>query len=947
LCISHTTLVLTLKAENGADYIMYAFAGVSRVIAALVYAIAGDVPAAPELVRTQPVVIEHASMTAYPKADCTKIHMCVKNLCPYPVVVEGVYLGDKFLDLDPAHLAHGADDGASVSATGGMHEHHGSAPAAIPGRVDRSVQWCRALPNPIEPMGIGGVTISLWGLVGDASIRISLRGAGELRWEAKEEKPSLRLSHVAFDPADPNRMYVYCENKAGEDIVIDRVLVNAESAEIAASVPTGCVVKAGKKICFIVHPRQKMSWGKYAGIGVVGKNGEKAFSVLRVINYFPVGSWSADTRPEMFFDSADLHKPMRGAKANQDAAGSTEDALETAAFAGVGRPCQAFYDGRDPTCDDAGWTRNAQRIICAMSRLGGGSSPIPYYTHVCSPFEREYAFFAELPDLAFINPYTILYRAVSPWESGNRIELARTWADPRPVAAVPEAFCEGKAERDLSPDEVSFALWNEIAAGAKGVRYFTRNCSAPNRGYAQLPGVEARMARDNLDLQLLKGFLRISDAFPLAWASDGEFACKAVLCGEDGIVLFLFNKRFTGGKKSMSLWNPQDPSRFGAELPKGLGVNRVFQVDGGFREIPFRNKDGAVEFDLPVIDTAAAFLLASDGGNNAHRPAAVADAAREIEFPGANGAGPAEIVAQYRVRVQKLAAPLLNPSVTMERETLIDLARRLHSEKATALRALSEFDRALPNRGADATQRLFELASAYVDLGLDEDAFAVCRRFSKGSDAGVAATLCRRLSSHALAAGNYRLAIRCLELASNLGNAREARRETLSQLVELCDKKLRHPEETLKWIEAAVESAGGDRGGIARLRVRAAQLCLDANRADEAMRHLKAIDRTDWAVWNVDYLLGCAFAKKGEADKAVEHFRASVAHREAQADQAQFLIGWLLLTGGNRKEAAAEFRRLVERYPTSPCVAKARELMTGKATSSGESTAWRAASDRQ
>ena len=380
-----------------------------------------------------------------------------------------------------------------------------------------------------------------------ARIRLKVRGGGVIEWQAEERERPLRLSHIAFDPANPNKLYVYVQNQTDKDIAIDHLRVNTEIVRGMKTIPAGRRIEAGRKTCVIIHPKTPLPWGSYCGVGVLGAGGERVTAVVRVINYFPIGSWSVDTRPEMFFDSIDLRKPMPDLAHRRSIAQTTV----SSAIPGTtheARPYQAYYDGRDPTCDDDGWRVNTARILRAMAVLGKNDPGTPYYTHICHPTERAFACFGELPDIPFVNPYTILFRPFGPSESARRVRLARRYVDPRPIACISEAFVEGAKCRSLTPDEVSFAMWSEIAEGCKGVRYFTRGGRGRAKGYADMPGVEAQIARDNLKLQLLKHYLRIGDTvdwaksecegivlqgYPLRRQRGGRHSAEPTLSGEE------------------------------------------------------------------------------------------------------------------------------------------------------------------------------------------------------------------------------------------------------------------------------------------------------------------------------------------------------------------------------------------------------------------------------
>ena len=194
----------------------------------------------------------------------------------------------------------------------------------------------------------------------------------------------LRSAPKPSDPANPNKLYVYVQNQTDQDIAIDHLRVNTEIVGEMKTIPAGQKIAAGKKTCVIIYPHKKLPWGSYCGVGAIGKGGEQVAAVVRVINLFPIGSWSVDTRTEMFFDSIDLRKPMLFLERKNKPAVAVNLA-SLAIPASNERPGQAYYDGRDPTCDDKGLKFNSRRIIASMSQLAKLAPSTPYYTHLCKP----------------------------------------------------------------------------------------------------------------------------------------------------------------------------------------------------------------------------------------------------------------------------------------------------------------------------------------------------------------------------------------------------------------------------------------------------------------------------------------------------------------------------------------------------------------------------------
>jgi hypothetical protein len=659
--------------------------------------------------------IEQISLLTYPEADCTKIHVYVKNAGRYPVFIESVRVGERVLDLDPARQPE-SDPGGLPSKT------HGDLGA--PRRTDGNLQWRRALPNPVPPGRVADVTVSLWGIVRDAPIRITARDGQSMECRAKETPEAIRLSQIAFDPSDPNKLYVYCENRSSADIAVDHISVNAEEVRISQSIPirldgqAGNSIQAGRKGCFIVRPKQKIIWGEYVGVGVFGTGGEKVMAVVRVINYFPIGAWGDDTRAEMSFDAGDfvLQEPMRSSNAATDAP------LSVPLEGFSGRPFKAYCDNGNPFRVGVSWEDNARKIIRMMTVLEEQNPSIPFCTGFGLPITEAYAFFGGLPDVVLMHPYTILCRATGPEESGRLMRLVRTWTDPRPTISVPEAFRNPESiARDLTPDEVSFAVWNEIAEGAKGVRYFQRHSAPPGRGYEDIPRVEARIARDALNLQLLKPFLRIGDTSDVAASSNDKVVCKAIVCGDKGLVVIALNRDYAGKRETPSQWRRVSDVGVCVGVPTGQRVGQVFEVNQGFGGVMFTGRGGEAKFTIPSIRTTRAYLLTFQPRSGTAQASTGTRETHDItDQRGASAESVSTLVVNYVSQRLQIVAPLLDPAQQFSDASIVVIGLRLGALKKSTLLRLATIKERVADRRKEKEAGIQEaLTDARDVLGQD------------------------------------------------------------------------------------------------------------------------------------------------------------------------------------------------------------------------------------
>jgi tetratricopeptide (TPR) repeat protein len=860
--------------------------------------------------------VEWAYAANYPEADCAKIHVYVRNNGRFPMFIEGIHLGDRYLsfnaDMEETR-AQGIGAGSDLyQALNTRKENNYS---YIARKTNGNVQWFRALANPVLPGVISDVAVSLWGTLEETPIRIIVRGGQELRWNAKEEKRPLRLSHVAFDPANPNKVYVYVENSSGEEIAIDRLQVDSELLSEFQAIPAGGKIKAGGKTCIIADLGKRLKWGDYLAIGVVGRKAERVLAVVRVINFFPIGNWSDDKRETLFFDNEEFMKPLPP----QAAPSTPDDSLTIAAPADFRRANCACYDGMDVTCLGNSYEDNARKIIQTMSSLRRQEPALPYFTHICKPSLEGYAFYGELPDMAFVNPFTTLFRApYSPEASAGFLKAARTWIDPRPIAAIPEAFSNDR--RDLTPDEIASSTWAEIGEGAKGVRYYVATYDGDGRGYSQMPGAEQAIAHINLDLQLLKAFLRVSDTCNAASSDREKVACKSLLCGDKGMVVILRNGNYTGGKKVAALWTPMENVAVRVHVPIGLQLRHVFEVAQGLKAVEFSEEGDCVNFTVPRLEGRRVFLLSSFQRANA----AVA-AGRNQDAPSARSVS--EIVAEYSTQLLKLAKPLLKTDVLVEESQAVEIGLRMGSLRSGTIEQLARIEGQMRSVAPDKRMPLtVSLAQAYLELGALQRAESLCRSaVDDASDADRGKT-CSPIARCCLEAGEYALAAGLYERAFQAERDVGTRFDLAGRCLDLFEKKLLDQVQAIHWAVVRANLEGVPPESSARARIDAGELLLGGGKPDLALEQLEKVSPADAKGLPLQYFLAQACMKAGKPDEAIEHFGEVAAQDRSRAAEAQYMIGRLLLSERRYDKARVELEKVWKQYPHSEYAENAKEL---------------------
>jgi len=881
-----------------------------RMTAVLLWLCCAVGPLAVAAETPRDISVEWAYLAAYPEANCTKIHVYVKNSGSKPVFLDSIRLNEQFLNLDVSgqeamKMIEADILGGSVLPAAKAQDSSGRA---------RTVQWYRALPNPVQPGSVTDVTVSLHGAVKEAALNIRSHGADQVSCNLKEETLPLRLSQIAFDPVNPNKIYVYCENRTDKAIAVDHLLVNSEQVVISKSIPAGNSIEAGQKACFIVYPKHEMLWGKYAGIGVVGQAGEEVVAVVPVMNYFPIGAWDVDTRHELFFDSLDLRDTR---DLRQDA--STKDPIDlmiNGIIQNERLTHKAYWNGRDPTCDSKGWEQNAQDIIKDMLALQASAPHTPYFTYICQAQNEAYAYFSDLADVTFVSPYSIT--SVGPEENGRLVKLLRTYNDPKPVMSRSQAFVSDKATRQLMPDEFSFAVWSGIAEGAKGVRYFTRS------SYSALPGIEKQIARDNLVLQLLKPFLRIADTADLASTESDKLLCKTILCGDKGIVLIVFNQDFVRGGKGVPRWNPIKKAKVKVREPAGMTVEGVFHADVGFAAIEASHTEGSVVFEIPSVVTSEAYLLlfANAAKDDAPKPDAAAEP--EATFPTLGQAKE-----WYDSQLQRLSLPLLDPDALLDDPTILGIGLQLASIGETMRQGIMESQD--PAMAGNKTRQIdFACAAGdlYLNAGMLSELYDWWQRWETKLPESAKATVGLHLADILCTDARYAQACEMLEQVLNSITDRKPRGPLIEALARINEKNLHDYEHAASWLtikmkENRVEAGTSEFVGQ---ELHLAALLLASGKPRDAITRLRKLAAAQPNNVIIDYLLGMALVKSGSLDEGCKHLRRVVQNKHEYSDRALFMIGNAYLQQGKYKEARKAYDTIVSDYPESTYADRAKIL---------------------
>ena len=848
------------------------------------------------------VSLQGAHAAVWQDAGVTRCRALMRNDGDAPALISGMEVNGKRFDLVMG--VPGAGDLLSVMAAPTELNDGRRAWAKEP--AAGSVQWWRVQPNPIPPGGFAEAAVCIAGTEAPA-LRL-LTAGGRVEWPAKPAAERVRLSHVAFDPAGTG-LYVYARCADAAQANAARLRVNGREVAVSRRIvlpPSGERTEA--QLCLIVRPAPAFEWGGFVAVQIEA-GGAATFAVVRACNYFPVNAWSrADTRAELFFDSA---------KFDVTDASSPQT--------GDGPPVGAFNAGLWEF-DPQAVVRNMQSAAAANPRLPSSTFQFGHFSGTTIP-ERVVATYGGLADVCQVVPWSLSTFGGGAY-SGAEIAHARRHADPKPVVSIPIAQPNYVGARGWphSAAEVAYAMWTELAEGAKGIRYRLRGSPKhENDGYDDFPLVRDGIGRENLDVQILKPFLRVGDPFDLGRAEGEKLLCKTLLCADYGIVAMVFSEDRFGGKETRAQWTPRRDVALEVALPEGFDAAAVYEAAQGLRPLAFTRHGRSVRVVLPELYHAARVLICF-APPAAVAPPAPPRAPLRNPAPDAFANAVQVILDASRTQVAALAAPLLDPGKPVAPGDAvaaglgIGLSRR---SAADALRALIG-----PVRGmaaADRVEAALTVCRAFAESGLTQESIAFAH-LAAPAEGPARADLAPRLAALLREHGHEQQAAETLEAALAAADA-ETRAALLYALLQIEADSLKRYDRALDHAGKLIALTEGSPARNAHARYNAAAIHYRVGRYADAFAALEAIPAAARAGLSIDLLAGRSLAALGRYDEGVQRLKLAGEGTGEDAAYALLLAGTIVREQGDSAYAASFFSLAVSRAPESRTAARAKAML--------------------
>jgi len=412
------------------------------------------------------------------------------------------------------------------------------------------VIWWRVQPRRILPGGHAEVTIR-WTKAPKLPAKFTLRAddSSEVMATVPAQQPPFHIEYAAFSEA-MDRLYIYLESdQMREDW--DLGSIELDQAEV---LPRCEVLEAGRYHRLAILDLEKpMEEGSFHLLSAADAQGGRHTVQVRAWRcFYPVGAFGAlggilngqeGANVNSLMCLGPLHKPTLDKLAAQGARAVVHPLGPLAPRFRQHPGILGYFIVDEPDAHDdpfaAGqrqWlgreTQQFANYVSVLHDLG----PAPTTLVVDMTTRPDNCFvYGQLVDMPQHDPY--FPPDVVRLQIRNMLQAAA----PKPVIAVLWAFSEGGGTARPSPAVIRMNVYSALGAGAKGISYFSYWFK--NQGYGQVPELRTAVHRLNAELLQVAPYLAVSH--PIATdiqVPEGVWA-RAVLCGDQALVLSLVNDK--------------------------------------------------------------------------------------------------------------------------------------------------------------------------------------------------------------------------------------------------------------------------------------------------------------------------------------------------------------------------------------------------------------------
>ena len=391
------------------------------------------------------------------------------------------------------------------------------------------------------------------------------------------------ISYVGFS-GDLSKVYVYGQNNTQTPLSIR--LLDVAGVNIGDNYQSiNNNLPPGGKGCLIFKMSSRLALGEYVHIAISAESNEQEFRTHRIVkasNKFTLLSEGGSPNPKLGLDSKSFFVQTMSCPAHDY--GTHEEAARKFLDDSYRRFSQNPY-------------LLLQMWICRAGK------PQTWYK------------FGPLPDVAVMNPVLLAPQAYKSDTKASERFCPFFWlAATAKKAVAPNRYLacipinpEGTSiflRSNHTSEEIKFMVYCAIAAGAKGILY--RGTPSSDRLSHDT------FVRLNRELQQLKPMLIIAE--PVNWVStsDNNYVAKSLLCGDEAILVIVFDHRYFGEQQNNKLYTPAfrkavRPVKIEVEVPEGILVSDVKSMYASLSRNLWSCEEGQLNFTANMVDSVQVY----------------------------------------------------------------------------------------------------------------------------------------------------------------------------------------------------------------------------------------------------------------------------------------------------------------------------------------------------
>jgi len=118
----------------------------------------------------------------------------------------------------------------------------------------------------------------------------------------------------------------------------------------------------------------------------------------------------------------------------------------------------------------------------------------------------------------------------------------------------------------------------------------------------------------NRELQFLKPLLRIGEPVGWATAGDDDYVAKSLLCGDQTIMVMVFDRRYFSRERNGKFYTPPFgmglvPVKVNVRIPREISVKEVRSLSSSLRRDSWNCREGNLDFAVDMIDSVQVYLI--------------------------------------------------------------------------------------------------------------------------------------------------------------------------------------------------------------------------------------------------------------------------------------------------------------------------------------------------